>query len=376
MKWRLGLALIGCALGLLGLEVAARIWVALRWPSEKTFMLTHQTETRGRYTYDSLIGFRLTPGFRDRSGRYSHNSYGFRGPDFPLEKPADGLRVVMLGGSTVYGVRVKDNQTSAAQLEGRLRARLPGRPVEVLNAGVAGYTSQETLGMLRHRVLNLRPDIVVIVDGRNEVFPELFNNYRDDYSHFRTPGYRFRDSNYWHKKLFRVSHLFMMLAAAESGRFGFSYLKEDPTYSSIDYRNQPTAVELVRNAAELRRLETYRRHLAEEIGTARARGVRIVLSTIAFYAPKYGSGIIVRDPRTLPAIAEEVARNNAIVRAVARDSNVTLVNAETLAGRPDLLVDDCHFNPEGEAAFADLLLNAIYPLVAAGRARQTEGRRS
>jgi lysophospholipase L1-like esterase len=365
-RQRLALIIGGSLICLLVIECGARLWVSGRWIPDTVSMLTSHTDTRGRFMSDAMFGYRLTPNFRDPTGNFSHNSYGFRGPEFPLVKPRGGLRVVLLGASTVYGIFVKDRQTTAAQLELRLRNLLPGRPVEVLNAGVPGWTSLQTVRNLEQRVLPLRPDIVVIMDGRNEVFPQLFNHYQGDYSHYLIAGFNVRNSNYWHKELFRMSTMAMVLATMGNGHFGFSWREENPAYGSVNVTNTPTVKELRENAQDLRRLDGYRGHLQQAIHASHAQGVPVILTTMPFLAAKYFSGILPRDPETLPTIAAQVARNNEIVRAVAREPGVAVAEAAALTSQPSLFVDDCHFRANGEQALADILLESIKPLIGSG----------
>lgn len=359
---RLGWFLWSSGIALLGLELIARVWVAWYWPAEKVFQLTHHTENRGRFTGQPILGYMLRPNFH--SSRFSHNSYGFRGPSFSIEKPSGTLRIVLMGASTVYGVAVSDEETSAVQLENRLHTLLPGRQAEVLNAGVPGWNSRETLMNLRLRVLTLRPDIVVIVDGRNEVFPQLFNNYQEDYSHYRKVGYQFRNSNYTHKLLFRVSHLFMLVATSGRGRLGFSQCEENPAYGSIRYENLPTDDELLQNANDDRRTEIFRHNLEQEIQLASEQNIQVILSTIPFYPKGYSSDVLRGNQRTLPVISKQVAKNNEIIKMVAIKSGVGLVDANGTLSQSEFLVDDCHFNSRGEQAFADLILDAIKSIMA------------
>ena len=163
-----------------------------------------------------------------------------------------------------------DNEKTAAALLGRrLSERHPACRIEVLNAGVPGWTSSETLINFRLRILKLYPDVIVIIDGRNDVFPQLFNNYRDDYSHFRVSDYQFRNSNYAHKLLFRASHLFMLIATGRGGLFGFSWAKENPVYGSIQYSNQPTVDDLLRNMADVTRTNGFRSNLRQVVRLAK-----------------------------------------------------------------------------------------------------------
>ena len=359
-RWARGLLIcIGLGLALLLSEVGARVLVAVRWPPEKVLLYTSHSRIRGRFLIDAGIGYRGTPGFRDRQGRFRHNDYGFRGAPFSVAKSAGTVRIVLMGASTIYGV-VDESQTSAVQLAKRLQHPGSSQRVEVLNGGLAGWTSYETVRHLEQRVVDLAPDVVIVLDGRNEIFPELFRNYREDYSHFRDPHHNTVLSNYWYKKLFRVSHLAMLLATGGRGHLGFHSESENPAYASIRSENRPSEEEMIRFSRDPARLEGYRRNLAREIGIAHARGITIALATMPFNVDKFVSGFL-PVPRNggRQALAEMVRRNNDLVRQMARDSSVILVDAAALSRVPGLLRDDCHFTPEGEQAFADLLAAAL-----------------
>jgi lysophospholipase L1-like esterase len=102
-----------------------------------------------------------------------HNSLGFRGADFPVKKPPGVFRILMLGGSATYGVRIlNDSQTIPAQLEEKLRQR-GYTQVQVINGGVFGYSTAESLIELQFRGLELSPDMVIMYEGVND----LHNRY-------------------------------------------------------------------------------------------------------------------------------------------------------------------------------------------------------
>jgi len=273
-----------------------------------------------------------------------------------------------MGASTVYGIFVDDDSTSAVLLEQELGRRYPDLEVEVINAGVPGWTSRETLRNLTDHILPLAPDVVVMVDGRNEIFPEVFNGYRPDYEHYRETGYDFRDANRRYRRLFRLSRLAMLIVARDRGHFGFSFRRADPTYGNIRFDNKPTDAELVRNARRPGVTEGYRRNLERFITRVRTAGARPVLSTIPFLAERFGTGVLdLRDrARVIPVLDTLVMTNNRIVRTVAAELRAPLVDAAAL-GRDEYLRDDCHFLPAGEQAFAILLADAVGPLLIADR---------
>ncbi|HEC24178.1 MAG TPA: SGNH/GDSL hydrolase family protein [Chloroflexi bacterium] len=117
--------------------------------------------------YDVLFGTSWTPGFR---GEWiTINSLGFRGEEIAPQKPAGTVRLIMVGGSAVAGAGVHDDESIPAYLEALLQEEM-GCPAEVINAGTPGYTSTQELVLFQFRLLPLDPDIVIVFDGRNDVY--------------------------------------------------------------------------------------------------------------------------------------------------------------------------------------------------------------
>jgi lysophospholipase L1-like esterase len=106
---------------------------------------------QGWAIHDEELGYRPRPHFADQ------NELGLR--DDPIAARKTRFRVLMLGDSvTAYGETSAD--TYPGQLEGLLN-RDPARPpVEVINAGVRGYTNYQELLFLKKIGLALEPDLV------------------------------------------------------------------------------------------------------------------------------------------------------------------------------------------------------------------------
>lgn len=101
------------------------------------------------------------------------NSLGFRGAEPEARK--SGFRIVILGASPALGWGVREEDTYAGLLRERLKAG--GKPVEIINASVIGYSSFQGLKLLRKTVLPLNPDLVLITYGVND--PDKYRFFMD-----------------------------------------------------------------------------------------------------------------------------------------------------------------------------------------------------
>ncbi len=100
-----------------------------------------------------------------------HNALGYRGDDIQVPKPDGIFRIVVMGDSSTYGTFVPYNQSFPYLLGNVLRDEYGQANVEVVNAGVPGYTSWNTFVALALRVTELQPDLVIIYEGGNDVLP-------------------------------------------------------------------------------------------------------------------------------------------------------------------------------------------------------------
>jgi lysophospholipase L1-like esterase len=97
-----------------------------------------------------------------RPGRYTINTHGYRGTDYPIDKPAGVTRVVCLGESNTFGLGVSDEAVWPRHLERRLNALDPQkRRWEVLNLAVTNYSTVQGVRQARQELPRLKPDIVL-----------------------------------------------------------------------------------------------------------------------------------------------------------------------------------------------------------------------
>lgn len=350
---------IGSAIAILLAEVAARILVACA-PDEFVGMQLQFGPTYGIYAPHAELPYVLgVSGDQPVDGRYDKE---FRGPDSVPTKAKGTIRIVCVGASTTYGPDVSAEEAFPAALERELAQHEPS--IEVFNAGVPGWVTREHLTNLRRRLLRHDPDVLVLHAGRNEAFPQLFENYEENDLHYRDPEFDFSQTHLTHKSLFRLSHLFMLLCSYRGDRLGWSSTAVSPAYGCIRWDNRPRVPEVVRNANDEERSSNYRSNLAGILDLCRSRNVYLVLTTMPVVAERLTSRNLPRHERVAEAFGVRVRANNEILRDFAREHGLPLVELAPLASEPGLFSDDCHMGAEGHRRKAAWIAPAIRDLLA------------
>ena len=146
-----------------------------------------------RFQADGLLGGRLVPNFlivmpplrpsgsEDSNGLdkpfwLMTDEQGFPpvarvGHHYLVPKPADVFRVIMLGGSTVEGIGVSSPLESLpSKLQLLLEREFPrsSKQIEVINAGISGFSSDQEYLFLIADLLRYKPDLVIAYDGWND----------------------------------------------------------------------------------------------------------------------------------------------------------------------------------------------------------------
>lgn len=157
------------------------------YPGDFTMARRDFTRPVSHYDYD------LTPGvvFQDtqvKGNRYEYaNNAGFRDPRLiSLKKPEDEFRIFLTGGSTAFGLGamggagpmthfyyLEHRETISHMLEKILNATapVPGKTIRVYNTAVWGYSYQHLLLRYVTKLRQYKPDLVVSLDGANELLP-------------------------------------------------------------------------------------------------------------------------------------------------------------------------------------------------------------
>ena len=95
------------------------------------------------------------------------NSAGLRSPEIAVPKPPGFKRVLVLGDSVAFGWGVPEEKIFSRRLESMLRKQL-ACPVEVVNAGVTGYSTVDEADYFTHEGLAVEPDVVLVYYIEND----------------------------------------------------------------------------------------------------------------------------------------------------------------------------------------------------------------
>jgi lysophospholipase L1-like esterase len=255
-----------------------------------------------------------------------------------LEAAEGSFRIATLGDScTAYCVNTRD---SFPELAERFLNEQSNRLVEVLNAGVASYSSFQGLERLKHAVLPYRPDLITVYFGWN------------DHWITGTPDRDVVLRSEWETRLVNtLDHLRLyqagswLLTRARAGR------------SDAVTGPRPEPVPRVD-------LESYDSNLREIVSIARAAGIQVLFIT----APQD-----LRDwdnPDLQPLSTRELValhgRYNDIVRAVAAETGMGLLDLEAMFQQKKshrlIAKDGIHFNPAGCRLTASAVASKIAEL--------------
>ena len=98
------------------------------------------------------------------------NSLGFRGSEFSKDKPDTTYRIFAVGGSTTHGAMlVNDDETWPAYLQQKFNQIDLEATVEVINVGIMAATTEQESKMIKDRLVDYDPDLIIMYDGWNDI---------------------------------------------------------------------------------------------------------------------------------------------------------------------------------------------------------------
>lgn len=164
---KLSLLAVSLAISFLLLEFTYRIYIfGWRGLSIRMMNSVHGIGTSGLIKasgYPELI-YELKPNLKTffKLVPFETNSRGLRDQEYPIAKPGQTFRVVVIGDSFTMPAGVRAEESYHSILEGRLNQESDSLSYEFINFGVGGYSLRQYSGVLKHRTLNYDPDLILI----------------------------------------------------------------------------------------------------------------------------------------------------------------------------------------------------------------------
>jgi hypothetical protein len=167
---RLAALVLGLLLAAGLLEVG--VWLAA---PEASYERWHASSLR--YLLDPHVDWKLEPGPHPWG---QINRDHFRGPLLSKDKPGDVFRIVVLGGSAAFDLYKRDEHAWPVLLERRLNADASaqgqGPRYQVLNAATPGYSTWQSVRLLRTRIFDWHPDLILVYHLYNDSLAFRFSN--------------------------------------------------------------------------------------------------------------------------------------------------------------------------------------------------------
>lgn len=164
-------AVLGVGLALVGFELLLAI-LGLGERGEDAWRVQGLHRPDPRLIYAPIPGARRTVRRAGRVEEVRLDSRGLRG-DEPRPRDEVGRRILVLGDSMTFGHGVAEEEAFPAVLETRLESAGETLPVEVVNAGVKGYGTDQIFRLFVERLIDLSPDVVVWAAYVNDGFDDV-----------------------------------------------------------------------------------------------------------------------------------------------------------------------------------------------------------
>ena len=274
-----------------------------------------------------------------------------------IPKPAGVYRIVALGGSTTFGTYLDTwEKAFPHQLQVALRTTYGHSAVELINAGVPGYTSWESAVNLLLRISDLEPDMIIVYHGVNDLNPRLSD---PDYYAGLNIG-----KGIWieHDDRLPASVLYRFALNKLGHDIRVTYTLGESFRQPADYRScgldanalVPYCRHLDMTVEDVLKENPpiyYERNLRNMVVLARNMGSRALLVTWSYSPYEYnipGGDFMAEEFRQV-AIAE----HNEIVRDVADDLDTLFYDlADTMPVDPKYWIDGLHMSEVGTSEMA------------------------
>ncbi|MBZ0277643.1 MAG: hypothetical protein K8I60_15965 [Anaerolineae bacterium] len=355
----LALSIFGIIILLVGLEVGLRVWFTSRGTERERALYVYDRATIDAHTAQLIgvpyLNYTLNPNWDDVNAR------GIRGELVAVPKPEGVYRILAIGGSTTYGHGLSADEAWPAQLQRILREEYGYTQVEVVNLGVPGFYSLDSVVSLATRGLAQQPDLILDYDNLNDAVIRIYQApacYGGD-----TPLYGFgMDRGIWQASGAELpsSTLYRFIAYAAGWM-------NDPL--AVDSRMAHTGwcPPEPGNVSQLDLLASnppthFTRNLRSIAALAESGGAQVMFSTFAWDRAA-AQAALDTDPSLdgTRALMMAIDEQNQIIQTIAQDTGSLVYDlAADMTGSADFQGDQVHQTAEGAHQQAELYAQFLH----------------
>ncbi len=311
--------------------------------------LGNEPEIQSKIEPHPYLLYQTTKNFSGK-GFLQHNSLRYRNEEFEIEKDTSVTRILALGGSTTYMFPYVPNpkDTWVGQLESHLNSQVEGK-FQVINAGLSYATTAELLASYIFRHQFLKPDILIIHTGGNDITPLFYENYNSEYTHFRASGSGLKP---------RKLEKYILSFSATIRLFYTIWLNTQETV----YQSQPYTLDKIDREKALERVKQneslgFRRNLETLVKMAQNDGVKVLL--FGFLQARE-ENLATKKPVLKgleKAYSIGLQKHYKIMEEISQSYEVPFIIPEQELFEDSWFLDNCHLNEEGEKVKAKILFD-------------------
>jgi lysophospholipase L1-like esterase len=335
---KLAISCVAFAVLLLGVEGAARVRQKVKYG---TFGQVQEFAT------DPQSGLLIPVPGRD-TGAIKINSLGFRGPEIESPKPAGRVRIAFCGASTTYCAEASSNAAVwPARVCVELGAKFPDVTFDYINAGVPGYTLDQSLIALQQRVAPLDPDVILFYEATNDLTRdtrELAQRQGVYTGHADEDSWLSRISLAW----YLVEKNLVLRGRQQAATTAVGRVSFEPRELSVRFAERlGEFVVLAKNRAKHVALATFAIHARRTQG---ADEQLQACNTSLYYMPYMTPALLL----------DGFDEYNRVIRDVARKTNTQLIDvSDVIPGDSAHFADSVHFTDAGCREMASRVVEGL-----------------
>lgn len=327
------------------------------------------------FSYKQNISFTGSHPKQKEAAEIKVDKYGFLNPTNQLtyNKSPGQIRIATVGGSTTANLNLSYRDNWPGYLGLLVQKAFPDKEIQVINAGIPGFDTAQSIGNLALRVMPFKPDIVIIYHSYNDLKAiRKQNQFKPDYAHIHRKPFGYRKPPHWIVRLCNHSMLYVRL------RNWLRDLKMKNVSASgkkVNWRNENRLSEIPDHAAN-----TFKQHVQALVAIAKAGGAQVVLSSFATLHNLDINLKRLENIKNLPSLKKEellaiahfipnltvettfagIKKYNRILENVAVQTGVGWVdNAAEVPHEEKYFVDRVHFSRHG----AELMARNLSPII-------------